>query len=201
MSFSVFKLTKVLFSPSQVFSALAQSEPDPWKTFFGLTIWLALCPPLFTFIGTMQFGWLLGVEPIELPLDVVAAISIGYLLMLLLGFFSTVIIARWMTVTYKARASLGRHFALITVVGAPLAVGSMVHLYPHAFINVLLLIPILIWSIYLLYRGLPVVLETGPERGMLMASAIVGYLLVAWVCLICITVVLWTLGYGPRLGV
>jgi len=68
-------------------------------------------------------------------------------------------------------------------------------------IFVLLLIPILIWSLYLLYRGLPIVLGTGPERGMLMASAIVGYLLVAWVCLICITVVLWTAGYGPRIGV
>ena len=54
--------------------------------------------------------------------------------------------------------------------GAPLAVGSVVHLYPHAFINALVLVPILIWTMSLLYRGLPVVLETGPNRGMLMAS-------------------------------
>ena len=201
MSVSVLQLGNILLSPSRVFSSLAETEPNPWAVFFGLTIWLALCPPLFTFFGTTWFGWLLGVEPIEIPTGVALGISGAYLAMLLIGFFSTVAVSRWMTETYGANASRGRHFALISVVGSPLALGSIVHLYPHAFINVLLLIPVLIWSLYLLYRGLPIVLGTGPERGMLMASAIVGYLLVAWVSLIGITVVLWTAGYGPRLGV
>ena len=201
MSFSVLQLGKILLSPAQVFAALAQSEPAPLKTFFGLTIWLLLCPPLFTLYGTTQFGWLLGVEPIRLPPSIALGISGAYLVMLLVGFFSTVAVSRWMTETYHADASMGRHVALISVVGAPLAVGSIVHIYPHAFINVLLLIPVLIWSLYLLYRGLPIVLGTGPERGMLMASSIVGYLLVAWVTLIGITVVLWSAGYGPRVGV
>lgn len=35
----------------------------------------------------------------------------------------------------------------------------------------------------LLYRGLPVALRSTPERGMLMASSIIGYLLVAMVSL------------------
>ena len=82
-----------------------------------------------------------------------------------------------------------------------LAVGSIVHLYPHAFINVLVLVPILIWVIFLLYRGLPIMLGTGPERGMLMASALVAYLLVAWVSLIGITTALWRFGLGPVMGI
>ena len=62
--------------------------------------------------------------------------------------------------TYDADTSLSRSFALVTLVGTPLAIGSVVHLYPNAFVNVLVLVPTLIWSMYLLYRGLPV----GPEN-------------------------------------
>jgi len=31
---------------------------------------------------------------------------------------------------------------------------------------VLILIPTLIWSMYLLYKGIPIALDTPPERGM-----------------------------------
>jgi len=199
-SVSVFDVGRILFEPNRIFERLAQSKPDPSRVFFGLTFWLMALPPLFSFIGTRNSGWLLGVEPLVLRPEVVAAISLGYFAMLLVGFLSTAIISSWMAKTYGADASLGSSFALITIVGAPLAVGSIVHLYPHAFINVLVLVPILIWAIYLLYHGLPIVLKTGPGRGMLMASALVGYLLVAWVSLIGITVVLWRLGFGPSIS-
>ena len=69
-----------------------------------------------------------------------------------------------MATTYGARQSLGIHFAMITIVGAPLAVGSVIHLYPDVFVNILVLVPVLIWSMYLLYRGLPIVLHTTPGR-------------------------------------
>jgi len=102
---------------------------------------------------------------------------------------------------YGARASLGLHFALITIVAAPLAVGSITHLFPDVFLNVLILIPAMIWSMYLLYTGIPVVLEIPPEKGLLMASSLVGWLLVAAVSLLGISVGLWTEGIGPFLGV
>ena len=160
-----------------------------------------LLPPVFIFIGTHRFGWLLGVEPIVLPDPIIAVVSIGYFVLLAFGFVTTALVSAWMANTYGAVSSFGMHFALVSVVGAPLAVGSIVHLYPHAFINVLVLVPILIWVMYLLYRGLPAMLGTGPERGMLMASALVAYLLVAWVSLIGITAALWRFGLGPVMGI
>jgi hypothetical protein len=199
-SVSVLDLGRILFAPGRIFARLAQSPPGPVRVFFGLTVWLLALPPLFTYCGTRNSGWLLGVEPLVLGTRVVTAISLGYFAMLLFGFLSTAVISSWMAKTYDADASIGSSFALITIAGAPLAVGSVVHLYPHAFINVLVLVPVLIWTIYLLYQGLPTVLKTGPGRGMLMASALVGYLLVAWVSLIGITVVLWRLGFGPSIA-
>src|SRR5688500_19008388 len=148
----------------------------------------------------MEFGWRLGVEPVYLPQETVLAICVIYFAALLIGFLSSAIIARWMAATYDASQSLGRCLALMAIVGAPLAVGSVVHLYPHVFLNVLVLVPVLIWCMYLLYRGLPVVLGTGQNRGMLMASALIAYLMVALVSLLGIMVALWGSGIGPRIG-
>jgi hypothetical protein len=44
------------------------------------------------------------------------------------------------------------------------------------------------------------VLATGPNRGMLMASALIAYLFVAFVSLLGITVALWGSGIGPQIG-
>jgi len=50
---SLMDLGNILLEPNRVFEQLGQSEPDPTRVFFGLTLWLILLPPFFTFIGTL----------------------------------------------------------------------------------------------------------------------------------------------------
>lgn len=195
-------LFRLLFQPSAVFEELSDTRPDPHAVFLKFVLWLAIIPPIFAFIGASNFGWRLGAaEPLFVPTGDLVLISIGYFFALLFGFVSAAIVAQWMASTYGARHSLGIHFALITVIAAPLVVGSVAHLFPHVFLNIVVLIPTLIWSMYLLYRGLPIVLKISPERGMLMASALIGYLLVAAVSLLGVIVALWGQGIGPSIGV
>ncbi len=195
-------LVRLFFQPKQIFSELAELEPSASSVFFKAALWLGLLPPVFAYFGASKFGWRLGtVEPIFLSKDILLSISVAYFCALLIGFLSSAIVSQWMSKTYGAINSIGTHLALITIVGAPLVVGSIIHLYPNVFINVLVFVPAALWSMYLLYRGLPIVLHTTPERGMLMASSLIGYLLVAFVSLLGITVVLWIYGLGPVLGV
>lgn len=199
--FSPLLILRLLAQPSAVFVELSSMRPNAAEVFFKLSIWLGVLPPLFAYIGASNFGWNLGAaEPLYLPGPALAGISFAYFLTLLLGFVSTALVSQWMASTYGARLSLGIHMALITVVAAPLAVGSIIHLYPHVFLNVLVLVPTLIWSMYLLYRGLPIALRIDPQRGMLMASALIAYLLVAAVSLLGLTAMLWVHGMGPRVG-
>jgi Yip1 domain len=193
---------RLLMRPASVFEELSDTRPDPHVVFFRYLVWLAVIPPVFAYIGASTFGWRLGAaQPLYLDGGDLIVISIMYFFVLIFGFVSTAIVSQWMASTYGARYSLGIHFALVTIVAAPLAVGSAIHLYPHVFINVIVLIPVLMWSMFLLYRGLPVVLKISPERGMLMASALIGYLLVAAVSLLGLTVALWGSGIGPSIGV
>lgn len=197
-----FLLLRSLYQPIAAFEQLAKVDPSPVGVLFRYSLWLLVLPPLFALIGAANFGWRLGAaEPLQMTFSSLLVISAGYLLVLLFGLISTAVISRWMATTYGANTSLGRHMALITIVGAPLAFASIAHLFPDVFVNVIILIPTMIWSMYLLYKGIPIALETPPERGMLMASSLVGWLLVAAVSLLGISMALWTMGFGPLLGV
>lgn len=195
-------LVKSLYQPSVAFQGLAKANPTAFEVLTRYSIFLLILPPVFSFIGAANFGWRLGAEePLRLSINALSLVAVAYFCVLAFGLISTAVISRWMAQTYGANTSLGRHLALITVVGEPLAVASVAQLFPDVFVNILVLIPAMIWSMYLLYKGIPIALETPPERGMLMASSLVGWLLVAAVSLLGLSVGLWTLGVGPMLGV
>ena len=193
---------RLVLRPREVFQNLSQAHPSATEVFFKLAIWMIALPPIFAYFGSLKFGWRLGAtEPHILSKAELAGISLGYFFTLLFGFISAAVVSRWMSAVYGARQSLGIHFAMITVVGAPLVAGSAIHLYPDVFVNIIVLVPILIWSMVLLYSGMPVVLQINPERGILMASALIGYLLVAVVSMLGLSVILWGMGVGPRVGI
>ena len=200
LSFAV--LPRLITQPMEVFRALSRSAPGGHRVFFQFVLPLCLVPPVLAYIGGATFGWRLGGgEPLMMSTASLTLISLAYFLALVAGFVSTAVVSSWMAETYGARREFGAHLALVAVVAVPIILASAAHLAPHAFINMLVLIPALIWSLYLLYKGLPEALGIPPERGMLMASALVGYLLVASVSLLGITVALWSGGIGPAIGV
>ncbi|MEQ8954612.1 MAG: Yip1 family protein, partial [Gammaproteobacteria bacterium] len=175
-----FLLFKSLYQPLTAFDELSRADPSPLTIFFRYSIWLLLLPPTFSLIGAANFGWRLGAsEPLLLDPQSLLLVSSAYFIVLVFGLLTTALISRWMAATYGASTSFGRHLALITIVGEPLAIASVVHLYPDVFVNMLVLIPAMMWAMYLLYKGIPLALQTPPERGMLMASSLVGWLLVA----------------------
>ena len=202
MAFGLRTPLGLLLHPLAACARLGDQAPSPQAVLFRHIVWLALLPPAFAFVGAANFGWRLGAaEPLLLDTAQLALVSLGYFLALLGGFLAAAGAARWMAPTYGATSQWGAHLGLVAVVAAPLAAGAVGHLFPHVFLNLLVLIPALIWSMYLLYKGLPVALGTSEQRGMLMASSLIGFLLVAAVTLLGVTVALWAAGVGPLLGV
>jgi len=188
--------------PGTVFQEIAEGDELAIHAIHRLTFLLIILPPVFAWVGSTVFGWRLGsADPMYFDTTGRIIISFFYAIALAFGYISTVLLASWMALTYGAKADLEAIGAMITVVVAPLSIASIAHLYPQVFINVLVMIPAVIWSMNLLYRGLPVVMHIPPERGMLMSSSIVAWLLVAFVSLLGISAGLWTYGIGPSVGV
>lgn len=195
-------LLTMLTGPGTVLRDLASADSVLTGPIQSRVPVLLFLPPLCAAVGGYVSGWRLGTAaPLYLDLAQSLSVSLFYLVALWFGFFSTAFLARWMGQTYDVRTSFESCVALLAVVSTPLAIASLAHLFPHVFFNVLVLIPAVIWSMTLLYRGLPVVLRIPPERGMLMASALVGWLLVAAVSLLGLSAGLWTAGLGPAIRI
>ncbi len=199
---NVWRLLGLAIHPSEACEHLSAVAPETHDVLLRVVIPLSAVPPLLAFAGGATLGWRLGGgEPLYVSVGGLTLISLAYFTALITGFLSTALVASWMAGTYGARREFGAHLAFVALVGTPVILASVAHLFPHAFVNMILLIPALIWSLYLLYRCLPPILGTTPEQGMLMASSLVAYLLVAFVSLLGITVALWSGGMGPSLGV
>lgn len=197
----IFVPFSVLVQGNNLFAHLNQESSSVGLVVFKDIFPLALIPPVFLYIGSTLSGWEIGAEdPIYLSENVVLLISLCYFASLLFGLIGLAVLLRWMAPTYDARLELSRHLTVVATIATPMAVGSVAHLYPHIFVNMLAIIPALIWSMFLLYRGVPVLLDTTPQQGMLMASSLIAIVLVAAVTLLGVTVVLWTYGFGPTLG-
>ncbi len=195
-------LLSTLFHPSKIFDDLSKENAKAMAALPRFAILVPLLPPIFSWFGGSRLGWRLGgSEPVFFDTTGSIVFSLFYFIMLCIGFIGTVSISKWMAKTYDAKASLSLHLSIFTVICAPLVAASMAHLYPDVFFNVLILVPALVWSITLLYRGLPVALGISSDQGMLMASSLIGWLLVAAVSLLGICVSLWISGAKDILGI
>ena len=201
-SFSLALAPMAFFAPERMFALIAELRPSPRQVILKYALWIGLVPPVSAFLGSTLFGWRLGAgEAVLFAAPAALAISVAYYLALLAGFALAACVVLWMRKTYADESEPGQCWALIAVVGTPMAAGGILHLYPSAVLNIAALTPAFLWSVYLLYAGLPVVLKNGPERGMLMASAILGFVLTALAAFMTFIILLWTHGFGPTLGI
>lgn len=61
-------------------------------------------------------------------------------------------------------------------------------------------LPALAYTVFLLYTGLPIMMGISEDRGFLFSSAVLAVGLVTLVALLAITAILWGSGLGPMLS-
>ncbi|MDZ7840771.1 MAG: Yip1 family protein [Gammaproteobacteria bacterium] len=159
---------------------------------------LALISPIAGFIGTTQFGWQIGAgAPIKLTVSSAAQISIVYFGAILVTLFVIGALIYWMSDTYGSSQPLSQCVAIAAYAAVPLFLVGIFQIYPVLWINFLIGLPALAYAVYMLYLGVPIVMNISAERGFLFSSAVLAVGLVALVGLLASTVVLWSYGLGP----
>lgn len=174
-----------------------QSESIP-KLYLGHVLLLALVPVAAAFYGTTQVGWRIGDGEVirlttasALPLCALfyAAIVAGiYILGKFIDFFAS---------TYGVSDSDPKGVTLAAYTATPMMLAGLVAIYPVLWLNVLVGLAALSYSIYLLYEGLPILMKIPADRGFMFASSVLTVGLVMLVALFAITVVIWSMGVGP----
>jgi hypothetical protein len=104
---------------------------------------------------------------------------------------------QWMAGTYGAKPMLSQSVVLAAYTATPLFLIGLMELYPVLWLNMVVGIPALAYTVYLLYTGVPVMMGISEDRGFLFSSAVLAVGLVAFVALLAATALLWGMGLEP----
>ena len=194
---------------NHVWGLFAHPE-DEWKTirkerctvtrcYCSHVLILAAIPALAGYFGTTQVGWAVpgGREIHTLTHQSALQIAILFYFTMLVAVISIGALIHWMGKTYGSRQPLSQCIVLASYTATPLFLIGVMLLYPLLWLNMLIGLPALAYTVYLLYTGVPVMMGVSKERGFLFASAVLAVGLVMLVGLLVTTVILWDLGIGP----
>ncbi len=168
--------------------------------FASHTLFLAAIPAISGFIGTTQIGWQIGVgPPSRLTTDSALYIAVLYYLAMLVAVATIGALIHWMGKTYDAEQPLSRTIILASYTATPLFLIGLFQLYPILWLNMILGLPALAYTVYLLYIGLPIMMDISSEQGFLFSSAVLAVGLVTLVATLAATAILWGYGFEPVL--
>ena len=169
------------------------------KCYAAHVMLLAAIPAISGFIGTTQFGWQIGAgDPVKLTLESAGLISILYYLAMLVGVYAIGWMIHWMGSTYDADVPLSKCVVLAAYTATPLFLIGIMELYPVLWVNMVVGIVALAYTVYLLYSGVPIMMGISEDRGFLFSSAVLAVGLVAFVALLAVTAILWGMGMEPQ---
>jgi len=193
---------------SHVWGLLSHPE-DEWKDirkenctigkcYCSHVLLLAAIPPLAGYIGTTQVGWsVVSREVNRLTPESALWIAVLSYLTILVAVFTVGKLIHWMGQTYGAKQTLPQCIALAAYTATPLFLIGIMLVYPVLWLNLLIGLPALAYTVYLLYTGVPIIMGIPKERGFLFSSAVLAVGLVMLVAVLAATVILWDIGMGP----
>ena len=186
-------------NPKREWEAIRDDECTIGKCYAIHVLMLAAIPAISGFIGTTQFGWQIGVgDPVKLTLQSAGLIAVAYYFAMLVGVYSLGWMIHWMGDTYDAKVPLSQCVVLAAYTATPLFLIGLMELYPVLWINMVVGIPALAYTVDLLYTGVPVMMGISEDRGFLFSSAVLAVGLVAFVALLAATAILWGMGLEPQ---
>jgi len=189
----------LLVRPSAQWRTVADLPESSFKTLVLYPCFLAILPAVAWFYGTSQVGWTVGEhgETIKLTTQSARQICILFYLTMvacvaIIGFF-----IHWMSDTYGAESSLTRGIVIAGLTATPLFIAGLVGFYPLLWLDLLVGVAAVSWSVYLMYLGIPIIMDIPEERGFLFSSAVLAIAMVILICLMVGSVILWDFGAAP----
>ncbi len=188
----------LLMQPSRQWRQVAQLPDDTLNTMVLYPCLMALLPAVAWYYGTTEIGWTVGSgESIKLTRESALAIIILFYFTMVaavgvIGYF-----IHWMSDTYGANSSFAKGIVIAGFTATPLFLAGAVGFYPVLWLDMLVGVTAVCWAVYLLYLGIPIVMDIPEERGFLFSSAVIAICLVMMICIMAGSVILWDFGAAP----
>ena len=189
----------LLLHPKQEWNKISQEKNEIPGLLMGYVLILALIGPAAGYYGTTTSGWQIGSrEAVKLTTQSAMTLSVLYYLAVVTSVIGLGLMVRWMCKTYGGNTSLNRCIALSAYVSTPIFLVGIVELFPVLWINLVIGLFALAHAVYLLYSGVPIMMNISEDKGFLMSSSMLAIGMVALVTLLALTALLWGSGFQPN---
>ncbi|HCM46281.1 MAG TPA: hypothetical protein DIS98_01795 [Colwellia sp.] len=160
---------------------------------------IALIPVICSYYAAAYIGWTIGVgDPIKISVASAQIMAISMYFGLVIGVFSLAYLIQWMAKTFDSKPDFVQALELAAYTATPMLMVGITALFPILWFVTLAGIAAVAYSIYLLYSGVPIMMNIPEEKGFIYSSSVVTAGLVLLVTLMAFTAMMWTMGFGPE---
>lgn len=160
---------------------------------------VALIPAICGYYAAAHVGWSIGAnDPIRLTESSAMIMSVGMYFALIGGVFALAYLIHWMAKTFDSSPNFTQSLELAAYTATPLLMVGLTALFPVLWFVVSAGIAAVAYSVYLLYSGVPIMMNIPEEKGFIYASSVVTCGLVLLVSIMAASAILWSMGFGPE---
>ncbi len=160
---------------------------------------VALIPAICGYYAAAHIGWTIGVgEPIKISQASAQVMAVAMYVALVTGVFALAYLIQWMAKTFDSKPTFIQSLELSAYTATPILMVGVTALYPVLWFVTLAGLVAVSYSVYLLYSGVPIMMNIPEEKGFIYSSSVVTCGLVLLVGILAFTVVMWGMGFGPE---
>ena len=192
----------IFLHPDDEWKLIRADKPSFKQVFLSHVPLTSLIPCVSAFIGVTQVGWVIGDgETVKLTVSSALSLCVLTYFALLAGIFVLGEFVNWMSKTFGVSGTEEqRHYdgtALAVFVTTPILLASVILVYPVIWVDALVLMAAAAYSVYLIYEGIPILMNMDKDRAFIYASSVITVGLVMLVTAMIGTVIIWSVGIGP----
>jgi hypothetical protein len=160
---------------------------------------VALIPAICSYYAAAHIGWTIGVgDPIKISQSSAQLMAVSMYVALVSGVFALAYLIQWMAKTFDSNPNYVQSLELAAYTATPMLMVGIAALYPVLWFVVLAGLAAVSYSVYLLYSGVPIMMDIPEEKGFIYSSSVVTCGLVLLVGIMAFSVIMWGMGFGPE---
>lgn len=185
-------------NPIKEWQVIHDLSDEDLKRQIPYTVLFSLIPAFSWFIGTTEFGWSIGnSETVRITNEsALSLVGVFYIAMVFAVLFIGYAI-HWMSHTYGAKSFPMKGMVIAGFTATPLFIAGAAGIYPIFWLDLVLAALAVSYTIYLLYIGIPIMMDISEDRGFMYATAVVAVAMVAAVSMMVGTVLFWDIVASP----
>lgn len=192
----------IFLHPDSEWESIRQEQRSFQSVFFGHIPFLALIPCVSAYVGVTKVGWTIGDgAPVLLAAESALAFCTLAYMGLLIGVYLFGEFINWMARTYGVQDDKQRRHdesgAMAVYVSTPMFLAGIFNIYPQLWLIVISLSIAGVYTVYLIYEGMPILMRLDKERAFMYSSSVITVGLVLMVSTMIATVLVWSMGTGP----